>query len=267
VLVIQGIFDRSGRELIELKPVFRYPWRSAPTARRPPADAPYAVRILDSQGNTTVTPFEARLADDGEGSEEAVGFFEVMVPSSFVVDSLSIINRGNQQSFRTIRRSPAAPQLQIASPKPGNTLDGPTRIAWEATDSDTPAEELLFQVAYSFDGGKSFVPVAVDQQDSQLEFDPTRVQASRGAGLIRIFVSDGLNTTFADVGDLTLPNTCIGDCNGDRTAAIDDLVLLVNVALGNEPISACDGADTNGDGGITIDELIGAVRSALEGCA
>jgi len=38
----------------------------------------------------------------------------------------------------------------------------------------------------------------------------------------------------------------------------------VNIALGNSPLSDCPSLDRNGDGIVTIDELIAAVRYALD---
>lgn len=59
---------------------------------------------------------------------------------------------------------------------------------------------------------------------------------------------------------------CAGDCNGDGQVTVNELILGVNIALGNEPSSACAGFDANGDGMVTIPELIRAVNNALEGC-
>lgn len=59
---------------------------------------------------------------------------------------------------------------------------------------------------------------------------------------------------------------CPGDCNGDRTVTIDDIVVLVNVMLDLAPADACPAGDFNGDGDITIEEGIRAVNAALFGC-
>jgi hypothetical protein len=268
VLVIQGIFDPSGRELLQLKPVFRYPWRSRPTEQRPPRDAPFAARIVDSQGNVTIAEFAARIGDDAENGAEGFGFFEVMVAldPTLEADSLSIVNTDTAQPFRTIRRSPQPPELQISIPKPGDTVREIGRVAWTVEDPDTPRADLLFQVAYSFDGGASFVPVAVDQRETDLAFDPTQIPPSAGAGLVRVIVSDGLNTAFADVGNLTVVGACVGDCDGDGEVTIDDLLRLVNIALGTTAIDGCAVGDPNRDGRIAISELVTAVRNALRGC-
>jgi predicted outer membrane repeat protein len=60
--------------------------------------------------------------------------------------------------------------------------------------------------------------------------------------------------------------TCPGDCGGDGQVTIDELVTMVNIALGAKPVSECSVSDTSGDGEITIDEIIQAVNRALNGC-
>jgi hypothetical protein len=40
----------------------------------------------------------------------------------------------------------------------------------------------------------------------------------------------------------------------------------VNIALGNTVPSACLAGDADGSGNITINEIIGAVANALNGC-
>lgn len=60
--------------------------------------------------------------------------------------------------------------------------------------------------------------------------------------------------------------TCGGDCNGDDEVTVDELVTMVNIALGNANVSTCPTGDVNQDNQITIDELIAAVNIALAGC-
>ena len=59
---------------------------------------------------------------------------------------------------------------------------------------------------------------------------------------------------------------CIGDCNGDDAVSIDELVLAVRIALGENETSDCLVADRDGSGTVEIDELIAAVSVALSGC-
>ncbi|MCX8073127.1 MAG: hypothetical protein N3C12_11845 [Candidatus Binatia bacterium] len=41
---------------------------------------------------------------------------------------------------------------------------------------------------------------------------------------------------------------------------------MVNILLGSFPLSACPNGDLCGDGAITVDEVVLAVRALLEGC-
>ncbi|MBI3782281.1 MAG: hypothetical protein HY270_02655 [Deltaproteobacteria bacterium] len=56
---------------------------------------------------------------------------------------------------------------------------------------------------------------------------------------------------------------CVGDCNGDGSVTIDELITGVNIALDNLTTDACGNFDSNGDGAVTIDELIQGVTVAL----
>ncbi|MFN8640848.1 MAG: hypothetical protein U0802_04005 [Candidatus Binatia bacterium] len=58
---------------------------------------------------------------------------------------------------------------------------------------------------------------------------------------------------------------CVGDCNGDGMVAINELITGVNIALGEQPVSACQ-AFANGQGEVTIAQLILGVNNALYGC-
>jgi EF hand len=59
---------------------------------------------------------------------------------------------------------------------------------------------------------------------------------------------------------------CVGDCNGDGTVTINELITGVGIALSQTSVSACRAMDSNNDGRITIDELVAAVNSALDNC-
>jgi len=62
------------------------------------------------------------------------------------------------------------------------------------------------------------------------------------------------------------PPTCVGDCNGNRSVTVDELLTMVNIALGTTNVSQCAAGDANGDHQITIDEILTAVNNALNGC-
>lgn len=76
-------------------------------------------------------------------------------------------------------------------------------IRWEAADKD--GDELRFSLQYSPDGGKTFVPLAVNLTDQEFVLDPSQIPGSRGqAGLIRLIATDGLNTATTEVNRLRI---------------------------------------------------------------
>jgi hypothetical protein len=198
-LVIQGTFDPSGKKLVSLKPVFRYPWPSEATI--PDKQGRFLVQARSTRGTVVSVPFEPRIGNDA-GAERS-GFFEVIVPLSGQVSSLQITDRTGRRSFAKLSRQKAAPRISIVSPRPGAKLGAKTKVAWAVTGGSAPASSLRFQAAYSPDRGRTFVPIGVDMKGRSLTFDSSAIQQSAGSGLIRVFVSDGLNTSFADVTGLS----------------------------------------------------------------
>jgi hypothetical protein len=69
--------------------------------------------------------------------------------------------------------------------------------------------------------------------------------------------------------EATIPGAgpvCTGDCNGDGSVKVDELVKGVNIALGTTGLDQCASLDTSGNGIVTVDELVKAVNNALTGC-
>ncbi|MEO8602790.1 MAG: hypothetical protein ABI629_09455, partial [bacterium] len=61
------------------------------------------------------------------------------------------------------------------------------------------------------------------------------------------------------------PQACVGDCDGDGRVSIAELLSAVRIPLGDPP-DTCPAADADGDGTVGINELIAAVNNALNGC-
>ncbi len=59
---------------------------------------------------------------------------------------------------------------------------------------------------------------------------------------------------------------CVGDCDGNVTVTIDELIRGVDLALHTRDAAACAAFDPDDDGAVTIDELVAGVASAVEGC-
>jgi hypothetical protein len=59
--------------------------------------------------------------------------------------------------------------------------------------------------------------------------------------------------------DVVLP----GDCDGDGRVTVAELITAVTIALATRPLADCSAADANGDGQVLISDLIIDVRAAL----
>jgi hypothetical protein len=60
---------------------------------------------------------------------------------------------------------------------------------------------------------------------------------------------------------------CAGDCDNGGAVTVDEIIGLVNIALGTGELSGCSSGDGDRNGQITVDEILTAVNRALEGCA
>jgi cysteine-rich repeat protein len=70
------------------------------------------------------------------------------------------------------------------------------------------------------------------------------------------------------VGVLALPRDgraqpCVGDCDGDGTVAINEVITCVNIGLELLPLANCTACDGNGDGAVAINEIITSVNIGL----
>lgn len=63
----------------------------------------------------------------------------------------------------------------------------------------------------------------------------------------------------------TAPATaCVGDCSGDGTVAVDELLVCVTMAMNGD--LTCTACDADADAQVTVDELLRAVTAILNGC-
>jgi hypothetical protein len=62
------------------------------------------------------------------------------------------------------------------------------------------------------------------------------------------------------------PPPCVGDCGRDGAVTVDELIIMVNIALGDASIDTCEVGDRDNSGSITVDEIVAAVTNALNGC-
>jgi len=60
--------------------------------------------------------------------------------------------------------------------------------------------------------------------------------------------------------------TCAGDCNGNHEVTVEELILSVSIALGTAGDGECPPSDSDGDGLVSVDDIIRSVNVALSRC-
>jgi pimeloyl-ACP methyl ester carboxylesterase len=128
-----------------------------------------------------------------------------------------------------------------------------------ATDPGTPQTlyaGTLRGVFKSTDGGSTWnaLNTGLNTPVVALAMDPVEPR--------RVYAGSYVGGAFAIE---QVPPSCVGDCSGTATVAINDLITLVNIALGKAEPSACpNGLPVGGDVNVAV--IIQAVNSALNGC-
>lgn len=107
-------------------------------------------------------------------------------------------------------------------------------------------------------GHSVFVPI-------QRSYPAARIAAAPGRACRRRLAILVLLASVATANADAVAQTCVGDCNGDGSVEINELIVGVNIALGALPIAECPSFD-NGEGQVPIDRLVLAVSNALNGC-
>ena len=78
------------------------------------------------------------------------------------------------------------------------------------------------------------------------------------------------NDLYYQCADLVLHrrqlDQCAGDCNGDGSVTVEELITGVRIALGLLPLSDCSPFDVDGDGTVGVEEIVRAVSDALGLC-
>src|SRR5262249_19860844 len=73
-----------------------------------------------------------------------------------------------------------------------------------------------------------------------------------------VWFADEVRNSISKV--VLVPPRCIGDCNGDHSVTVGEILTMVNITLGTAACSDC------ADCPITVDQIIAALNNALNGC-
>ena len=158
------------------------------------------IELQDAEGKLLFGQnFEVSFDTSDSEKQANVAPFTLFVPKIKNVHQVVLLSNGKEMTRQL--RSPNSPTIRLFSPKEGEALKGRKLIQWEAADKD--GDPLRFSLQYSPDGGKTFVPLAVNLTDQEFLLDLSQIPGSRGqTGFIRLIASDGLNTATTEVNTL-----------------------------------------------------------------
>ena len=199
-------------------------------ATEEPADE--LASIFDTAG--PLSQGASRNTGAAEAANGPASIFE-FVPWHPDTARVSIFHGDQELAAREI--SPNEPEVHVLSPNGGEVFGGEALpIAWEANDNDD--DPLTFTVLYSSDEGATWLTLATGLEQTSLEADSGMLSGS-GSALIRVMVSDGLNTT-ADESDATFtlegskPQVSITSPTEGARFGLDDVIALTGDAYDPE---------------------------------
>jgi hypothetical protein len=212
------------------------------------------VRRFDSGGAALGAAERVEVQATDDQLEPAIG---ALSGASFVVvwRGDGVDGDGSGIVANILDATPGAPtatatpgQPMTATPSPTATVAGPSVTATATTTSTAPT-------------GTPSQPATPSASNTPTP-GATMSATSTPQATMSTTATPDATATPSETTDV-----CAGDCNRNGVVTVDDLILGVNIALGNQPISRCTAADRDGNGQIAVSELITAVNRALGGCA
>ena len=170
----------------------------------------------------------------------------------------------------SLRTQPAGGGEEVSAPACGQSIYFHFNFGLTGT-----SEPVAVPLRAEIDGLPECLGVFPAQGDANATYCATAWIAAPGHHALRLDIDSTNQIRETDEGNNTVELSfdvggaaaCAGDCDGDGTVGIAELVKAVNVALGALPVSDCVSLDTNNDGNVSISELIAGVKNALNGCA
>lgn len=96
----------------------------------------------------------------------------------------------------TIKAGVREPNVRIINPKRGDKWKstGTVKIRWEASDPD--GDRLVYRVEYSRDNGKTWVPIATQVKQHELDVDLSTLAGCKKTCRLRVIAMDGINQGY-----------------------------------------------------------------------
>lgn len=232
VILVSGTIGQNGSVVAD-------PWYSitANEASEPAADGTHAVEFWDAGGHSLARfPFTpgfvadaypvtlpAAVDDTSMTLDSAPFVFAIPRPARLA--RITVAKGGQVLLERAV--SPHPPRVQVLSPRDGdNYATGePVPIRWNAQDED--GDPIHTAIQFSPDGGASWHGVTMDLAGGEFEFQAPDISTSQG--VLRLQITDGMNTTEVLSPRFRIQGTTgglIASAGPRRTAAIGEPVVL-----------------------------------------
>ncbi|MBI4877677.1 MAG: choice-of-anchor D domain-containing protein [Acidobacteria bacterium] len=195
-ILIRGAARRDG-SAARLNPVFRTVSTLEPDLSDPEGN--HCLRFDGAGGPIGSFCFTLTFLDYDNGrtlDEEAFTFRVAMPPG---VTRVALM-RGEQE-LAALEGGGGAPAVSILAPRAGERWEGERTLMWSA--SDPGGKPLLFSVHYSYDGGQTWAPLALEVDEPQWRLDTAQI---RGGAQVhfRVTARNGLEAGQATVGPVTI---------------------------------------------------------------
>ena len=160
----------------------------------------YSIQLLGAQNQVLADyPFTPTATDDGVGW---LGFGQV-VPFVSGARQARIVKIAAGQVLASENISANVPTLSgVALQNAPNPVSGTATLLWNASDPD--GDTLRFDVLYSRNNGASFQPLKMNVVGNSTQLDTA--QLGGGVAILRVIVSDGVQTTQADSAPFAMAN-------------------------------------------------------------
>lgn len=165
----------------------------------------YCLRFVDSGGKAIYERCFDIAFEDTESFatlDEAGFVLKVPDPGNFVRAEVVYSPGGVERETVALEKG-APPSVTITSPRAGENWEGEHTITWEGTDSDS--DELRYDILYSPDGKATWYPLEVASRETSYTFLTDEILPGDQT-YIRVAVSDGFDTTHAEIGPLVVPS-------------------------------------------------------------
>ena len=202
VLIISGTVSRDGTTG-SLDPAYRL--SSSATLPPPDPNGNYCLTFSGASGGLGNYCFTVDFVDDDAHTvdQQAKVFdqmsFSIRVALPAGTTRVSLVTGSTELAALTATGK--SPSLDILSPKAGASWQASQNISWSG--SDPAGRALTYSVLYSSDGGQNWLPISVDQQDTQYSLDTTQINGGSKV-YFRVMATAGLDTASADVGPITV---------------------------------------------------------------